>query len=490
MDTKAFYQYDLPKTLFPNKTNALIVEHGEPLLRAYIKKCFDPKEPSFSFLPQQRVHAAKHDLNLRRTVKLDPVADFYIYDIIHKHRKLLRSPHRAERVHFGYRFEGGTPISSTAAYKGFKTAIARFTKTYRYFISFDVASYFNSLYHHDLANWFHELGAKTSEYENFGQYLREINAGRSVDLLPQGLYPTKMVGNDFLRFVDSHHGLRCKQLLRFMDDFYLFSDDRSDIRHDFMLIQTLLGEKSLNLNPAKTSRVKASHTTIDTDIDKIKKKLLDRRRAFLASEYDDDDEAPVQILIKKPLSKQEMDYLVDLLGQESLEEEDAELILSVMRDHAQKVENKLDYIIRHFPNLMKAVNSFTLHVKDKEFLTELLIKLSESERLQEFQLFWFGHILEEQLLKTKKVSEVINALYNHKSATIISQAKLLEIDDKRFGLAELRDPLLRSGRSDWLSWSAAIGERSLKSSSRNHRLAYFSKGSNMNHLIAQVVGTL
>jgi len=63
-----------------------------------------------------------------------------------------------------------------------------------------------------------------------------------------------------------------------MDDFYLFSDSEADIRSDFLLIQQLLGEKSLNLNPSKTNRVVASHTQIAAGIDSVKKKLLDRRR--------------------------------------------------------------------------------------------------------------------------------------------------------------------------------------------------------------------
>ena len=66
-------------------------------------------------------------------------------------------------------------------------------------------------------------------------------------------YPAKMIGNDFLRFVDNHHALRSEQLLQFMDDFYLFSDDADAIRSDFLLIQKLIGEKSLSLNPNKTS---------------------------------------------------------------------------------------------------------------------------------------------------------------------------------------------------------------------------------------------
>jgi putative transposase len=120
-----------------------------------------------------------------------------------------------------------------------------------------------------------------------------------------------------------------------MDDFYLFSDSAADIRSDFLLIQKLLGDKSLSLNPSKTSRVTASHTQIASDIDAVKKKLLDRRRHEISiAGYDEDDDAEtVHVMIRKPLSKEELDYILELLAQETLEEEDAELILAVMREH-------------------------------------------------------------------------------------------------------------------------------------------------------------
>jgi hypothetical protein len=70
-------------------------------------------------------------------------------------------------------------------------------------------------------------------------------------------------------------------MLRFMDDFYFFSDNVEDTRSDFLLVQHLLGEKSLNINPEKTSRVEAGHTKIDAGIDAVKKRLLDRRREFM-----------------------------------------------------------------------------------------------------------------------------------------------------------------------------------------------------------------
>jgi hypothetical protein len=75
---------------------------------------------------------------------------------------LFRKPHSPARTHYGYRFEKGAPIAPTAAYKGFKGALAEYSRKYSHFMSFDVASYFNSVYHHDIVSWFVELGASAS----------------------------------------------------------------------------------------------------------------------------------------------------------------------------------------------------------------------------------------------------------------------------------------------------------------------------------------
>ena len=98
-------------------------------------------------------------MHLRRTVKLDPVAEYYVYDLIFRYRAEFRRPHSKPRSHYGYRFAAGSPIAPTAAYKAFKGALGEHGKTYSHSISFDVASYFNNLYHHDLVSWFAELGA-------------------------------------------------------------------------------------------------------------------------------------------------------------------------------------------------------------------------------------------------------------------------------------------------------------------------------------------
>jgi hypothetical protein len=425
---------------------------------------------------------------LRRTVKLDPIAEYHIYDVIFRNRLLFRKPHTPSRTHYGYRFEGGTTISPTAAYKGFKGALSEYNGVYSNSMSFDVSTYFNNIYHHDIVSWFAELGANNDDINGLGQLLREINSGRSIDCLPHGLYPTKMIGNDFLRFIDNYHGLRSNKLVRFMDDIYLFSNDPRTIADDFQIIQQLLGEKGLSVNPQKTERESPGHVRLDREIDAAKKALLKRRRLVLTEGYEEDERVVGEVLIKSPLSGAEIRYLDDILSQEKIEEDDAELILTIMREHAQKVEGRLPYIIKSFPNLAKSVYGFCAGVNDKELLASIIQNVvKDGGPLLEFQLFWFGAILEDYLTQTSKASSIISSLFNHRSATSITKAKILEIADVRFGLPELRHEFLVSGQSDWLAWASAVGSRSLQATTRNHKLKYFAKSSPMNRLIASIV---
>jgi len=283
-----FFADDYARTLFPLRVNGILAKTGIQKISEYLDKCTNPKETAHSFLPQQRVYASKQNWHLRRTVKLDIVAEYYVYGLIYRNRNVFRRAHSESRSHFGYRFAGGVPISPSESYKAFKEAISKYTKSFKYFLSLDIATYFNSIYHHDLVGWLDNLGGNQNDVESFGQFLREINAGRSVDCLPHGLYPTKMIGNDFLRFVDQSHQLACSQLIRFMDDFYLFDDDPAVLQADFLRIQALIGGKGLSVNPKKTNRLKATHIDLASGIDDIKKKLLDRRRVVVAFDYDDD----------------------------------------------------------------------------------------------------------------------------------------------------------------------------------------------------------
>jgi len=490
--TRDFFMDDFARTLFPLATNRILIEHGEPEIRAYIAKCLDDDEKAYAFAPQKRVFVSKPHGYLRRTVKLDAVAEFYLYDLVFRNRARFRRPHVAVRAHYGYRFENGMPIAATQAYKAFKGGLADYGARYAHSRSMDVATYFNSLYHHDIVSWFYDRNASAEDAEGLGQLLREIAAGRSVDCLPQGLYPAKMIGNDLLRFVEEYHDLKSNQVIRFMDDIVLFADDEQAILDDFQTIQRLIGDKGLSLNSRKTKLDEHVRASIDSSIDTVKRQLLRRRRIEITTGYTEEGaEIVKRAIVKTPLNEQEMSYIDSILNQADIEEEDAELLLTIMRGHASRLEKRLPDIMAAYPHLAKNVHGFCSDFEDKELLAEMLLTLAKRQgRMPESQLFWFCAILADELMESSPASALISVLFNHPSATAITRAKILEIADLRYGLQELRNEQLASGQSDWLGWASAVGSRALNAGSRNQRMKYWARGSNMNHLVAGIVAKL
>ena len=481
-----FYGGDYRKTLFPMETNRFLIETGQAEIEDFLRKCLDQNNKAYSFRSQTRVYAAKPRNHLRRTVKLDPVAEFFIYDLVFRNRSRFRRPFSKKKKHFGYRFKKGTPLNPSGSFKGYKGAISAYRNKYKYSLSFDVAAYFNSIYHHDLVRWFSCIGANENDYRSFGQFLREINTGRSVDCLPHGLYPTKMIGSDFLRYIEQFHGLKSKAIVRFMDDFVLFSNCEKDLDRDFITIQKLLGDKGLSLNPNKTSDGVRENVDLEYEIEGVRKRLLKRRRVVV---MDYSGTMDSEIEIQRDLSDEEMGFLKSLLRKDDISEADAELVLALMAEHAEEVIERLGDISKKFPHLIKNIYHFCLNIKDPESLGRFVVDfLGEHDTIvYEFQLFWLAYILEDRLLDTRRSSEIIDKLYNHANATPISRAKILEIPDLRYGLVELRDSHLGSGQSDWLAWSSAVGHRALKRIDQRHRLGYFAKASNYNKLVFDIV---
>ena len=77
-----FFKTDFPATLYPLQTNLLLIQNHSTELSNYIyQKVINAGSNGDNFLSQQKVYATKPKGHLRRTVKLDPVAEYFIYDL-------------------------------------------------------------------------------------------------------------------------------------------------------------------------------------------------------------------------------------------------------------------------------------------------------------------------------------------------------------------------------------------------------------------------
>ncbi|MDP5016783.1 MAG: RNA-directed DNA polymerase [Dolichospermum sp.] len=475
---------DLKRTLFPLNLTAFMAQYAQNELQDYIEK-INENEGGVNFNSQTTVYADKSNRTLRRTLKLDPIAEWYIYSIIYKYRSKFREINTDRVSVYGYKFKDGDPVPGRDSYRNFKNEFYSCREKFKYSMELDIANYFNTIYHHDIQHWFERLGVEDRDAKVFGQFLREINTGRSIDCLPQGIYPAKMVGNSFLQYIDYNVSLRSKRYLRFMDDFILFDNDESVLYEDLYKLQTLLGNKSLSINEGKLKLPSEIDNSNYKDIDKIKISLLSVREKLL-QDYDGvEDEDNIESVM---LNEEQKDFLLEILKNDNLEEEDAELVLVLMRNDWENAFDKISNIAFEYPNLAKSSYKFFESVEDKESVSKTILqRVLTGEHLTEYQLFWMAKMCEDFLLNTASVGELLSALYDHRSATTISQAKILEIPSTRYGLPEMRETILRDGSSTWASWCAAFGSKSEVKARRNHHLKYFQNPSVINNIVGKVI---
>ena len=500
MNTRDFFELDFMSALFPLKTNKLMMENAGTELKEYVRRALSdqPGDAPYNFLGQERAHAAKPNHHLRRTIVLDPVCTFFIYDLVYSNRRAFDSRKKPDRVSFGYRFTEGSPIAVHKAFGDYTKAIDTERADFRHSLSFDIASYFNAIYHHDLTNWFANLRDVTTEdAKAFGIFMREINAGRSIDFLPHGLYPTKMIGAGFLSFVETSGEIKSACSLRFMDDIHLFDDSRDTLVSDFLKIQELMGDFALNVNAAKTSfdfglgTVKESVSAIRIRLGELLDD--DQQRVYFGSgsdwsdndsDNDDDDDDSV-------ISGEIISELEDLLLDARADESDVELILGILQENDAVPATAIPTLYARFPNIAKQLYKLVAASDDKDAIAEGFLELLESDaELLEYQLFWLAVIVEDHLGDADEFGELVMGIYARCDAYEIAAAKVLEIPDQTFGLKAIRARILKSGASNWRSWASAMGARTLPSAERNHTLGYFANGSPMNHLIANCVKKL
>lgn len=487
--TVKIFEEDFGSTLFPMKLNRHMVLNNEGELRSFVYDKVLNKSSEISFLTQQRVFATKPRGHLRRTVKLDPVAEFFIYDLTYRNRSIFRPEVSSARKCFGYRIKSGNLIPVHEAYTKYKTHLKYCTSKFDHCLQFDIASYFNTCYSHDLTFWF-ENKSKTSQDDSnaLAIFLREINSGRSIDVLPQGLYPCKMIGNEFLKFIDQSGLIESDKMVRFMDDFSLFDNDIDRVKRDFNLIQQLLGQYALNVNPAKTF-IDAEVGDVSATLSYIQESLTE---IISDSEFVDTPSGvyleEIEIEVPVALDRSQIAGLVTLLRDERLDESDADRILAFLRVHSDSMIELLPDLLKRFPNLVKHIHTVCSGITDKASLANIVHDyLLSKNHFLEYELFWLASIIEDYLIGHGKYGDALIRIYNLSSDYKIARSKVLETSEQGFGLKEIRSSLLSSGQSDWLSWSSAFGTRSLTKSQRNHALMYFAKGSPMNDLVARCV---
>jgi hypothetical protein len=88
--SRQFLLDDQPGTLFPLRTSTVLAEHAFDRILEYVyQRVLREEDTEHRFLSQLRCYSSKHGFHCRRTMRLDPVAEHFIYDLVYRNRHTL-----------------------------------------------------------------------------------------------------------------------------------------------------------------------------------------------------------------------------------------------------------------------------------------------------------------------------------------------------------------------------------------------------------------
>jgi hypothetical protein len=454
----------LKQFLTDEEFNELVKKLGKDKI-----KKIEQKNQSF-FLVQPLVYASKDKNHVRQTFLLDPIAQTFLYDFVYRNKSYFEKKNIPNRKSFGYCYENGELVSGIEEHRKFKEEIYEKKKEYKYMAKLDIANCFNNIYHHDIVSYIARLIGQ-EESEKLGRFLREINGGRSTSCMPQGLIPAKIIGNFFLSFIEESRELKSEHIIRFMDDIYLFSNNLEIINNDVLTIQKLLGEKGLSLNESKSEVLRTSEDKIN-QIEDIKKSLLQQRATFIDWYTGEVEEGRPQ------LTKEQESYLKEKLrDSKNLEEEDIELILTLLSTNQEETKELVRLVLERAPNLTKnlyhSIKRNFMYL-DNDIISIFKDYIKENERVHEFQLFWISKILIDFTVLNESIVDILMEIYNHPSSTNVVKCLILEIQENGFGLLELKKKIAR-GNAPEMVISAIVGLVSHEKGNRNQIYKYVAR---------------
>lgn len=437
------------------------------------------------FLIQPWVYALKDKKHYRQTFQLDPIAYIFIYDFVYRNRSSFQKQEYSDRECFGYTFNGDTYNSQSEEYREFISELHYLKTQFEYMGKIDISNFFNNIYHHDVVSYIARV-INQHESEKIGKFLREINEGRSTSCMPQGLFPMKVIGSNFLSFIEASRDLKSEKIIRFMDDIYFFSDSEETIKQDIFSVQKILGEKGLSLNEEKTSII-IGEVESENDIETVKTSLLEKRRLAINSytgEFDDDE--------IDQLTGEETEFLHGLLHNEkNIEDEDIELILSLLMTTEAETLELTRLVLNSSPQLTK--NLYYNLKRNYMRITDSIITEFETyidkSFIPEYQLFWITKIIIDFTVLNESIANLLVTIYRHPAVTNIVKCLILEIPENNYGFLEMKKNVAR-GHAPELIISAMVGLLSHEKSNRNQIYKYVGKSNSMLRTITVALSSL
>ena len=144
--------------------------------------------------------------------------------------------------------------SGADSYSDFKTAIEENARDgkFSHAATVDITSYFVHLNHHILENLLTETGIPSGLNTFLVKTLLENWSGRFSYGIPQGLFPSDLLGNFYLSTLDTNLASLGIKSLRYVDDLVLFYESERKAKSSLAQLCWFLRTIGLSLNEAKS----------------------------------------------------------------------------------------------------------------------------------------------------------------------------------------------------------------------------------------------
>ncbi len=155
------------------------------------------------------------------------------------------------------------------SYKKFKTAISEGASMSVFALQADVASYFFHINHHVLENLMRASRVPGGIVKLLVKDMLEAWSGRFSYSIPQGMFPSDLLGNFYLSAFDTHLAAKGIPSVRYVDDLVMFYHDEISAKVSIPEICRFLRTLGLDLNESKTSVIPSANAVKEeTELDR------------------------------------------------------------------------------------------------------------------------------------------------------------------------------------------------------------------------------
>lgn len=481
---------DMKTDFISSEFESRIIERFRDTVRAkVIERVSDSGENGRGYVPEplRLIHVPKRDYTIRSGAVPGILDRVYFQALCDAIAPIVdpQLDQTDEKVVFSYRLaDPGSDkmfASPSESYAEFSTRLFEFCQSeeFSHVVEADVSAYFDHIYHHNLMHLLEAFGCDTVVVQALGALLRNWQTGVSYGL-PQGVWPSDLLGNLYLHPLDSVMLAEGQTYVRYVDDLRVFTGSFSGAKRALLLVSKELGRLGLNLNSAKTEiHTRESFSDRLRPASERLRTLLERRRELLReinpyfSEFEESGQ--------NPLDAGEIEGILGILreatAQPHVRESDVKFCLSVLFGHdIGEVKDAAVSLLHGYPHLTSYIINYLASAGfDEEIGNALMEFLLSSDNIYDWQEMWVLRYFFTAPNIPQQLRQVLRSIATDRNKNKASRCIAIHLLGE-FG--ELQDwdtlkHLFQSEESSWVRTYLVLGVRKLPKSERNHLYKYW-----------------